>query len=476
MRRFIVFVLLFASSFLYSQKVLSLDESIKTALEQSYAIKSAELSLISSRKNLESIKSGLMTSVNMEFDIPRYSRSLKSQFNPETQSEQFYQIGSTVLESRLFFTQPIPFTNGSFSLVGSLFGREQFSESMGTFRDYYSNLSLRFRQPIFAFNSLRASLERAGINLERAERNYNRAAQEIIYSVKQRFFQLFRAKKNVEIVEEKVNQTSLSYDKAINKFKAGLIAEVEALQLELDLTASRNELLNAQVQLAEAKDNFKLLIGLPLDEEVDVVAEIAFLPIEIDLKFAIEQALENRSEILNAGADIKLSEMTVNEVDSKGNITALLTANYGINKNDDKFEDIFYKFADDRSVNLTLSLPIWDWGKNSKEVESAQANLKQAELGLMNEKEEIKREIIAAVNKISSARARVEVLSKSVELAQKSYEISYSRFQTGTITSFDLSQMQLRLTDARTNSLNALIDYKLAMAELIRLTYYDFEK
>ncbi|MHC1736480.1 MAG: TolC family protein [Ignavibacteriaceae bacterium] len=476
MRRYIVFVLFFSSSFLFSQKVLSLDESIKTALEKSYAIKSAELSLISSRKNLESIKSGLMTSVNMEFDIPRYSRSLKSQFNPETQSEQFFQIGSTVLESRLFFTQPIPFTNGSFSLVGSIFGREQFSESIGTFRDYYSNLSLRFRQPIFAFNSLRASLERAGINLERAERNYNRAAQDIIYSVKQRFFQLFKAKKNVEIVEEKVNQTSLSYDKALNKFKAGLIAEVEALQLELDMTASRNELLNAQVQLAEAKDNFKLLIGLPLDEEVDVEAEIAFLQVDIDVKFAIEQALENRSEILNAGADIKLSEMTVNEVDSKGNITALLTANYGINKNDDKFEDIFYKFADDRSVNLTLSLPIWDWGKNSKEVESAQANLKQAELGLLNEKEEIKREIIAAVNKISSAKARVEVLSKSVELAQKSYEISYSRFQSGTITSFDLSQMQLRLTDARTNSLNALIDYKLAMAELIRLTYYDFEK
>lgn len=476
MLRYIVFVLFFASSLIYSQKVLSLEESIKTALEKSYAIKSAELSLISSRKNLESIKSGLMTSVNMEFDIPRYSRSLKSQFNPETQSEQFFQIGSTVLESRLFFTQPIPFTNGSFSLVGSIFGREQFSESIGTFRDYYSNLSLRFRQPIFAFNSLRASLERAGINLERAERNYNRAAQDIIYSVKQRFFQLFKAKKNVEIVEEKVNQTSLSYDKALNKFKAGLIAEVEALQLELDMTASRNELLNAQVQLAEAKDNFKLLIGLPLDEEVDVEAEIAFLPVDIDVKFAIEQALENRSEILNAGAEIKLSEMTVNEVDSKGNITALLTANYGINKNDDKIEDIFYKFADDRSVNLTLSLPIWDWGKNSKEVESAQANLKQAELGLLNEKEEIKREIIAAVNKISSAKARVEVLSKSVELAQKSYEISYSRFQSGTITSFDLSQMQLRLTDARTNSLNALIDYKLAMAELIRLTYYDFEK
>lgn len=460
----------------YAQRVLSLEESINIALEQSYSIKSAELSLLSSKRNLESIRSGLMTSVNLEFDIPRYSRSLKSQFNPDTQSEQFFQIGSTVLESRLYFTQPIPFTNGSFSLVGSIFGREQFSETIGTFRDYYSNLSLRFRQPLFAFNSLRASLERAEINLERSERNYNRATQDIVYNVKQRFFQLFKAKKNVEIVEEKVNQVSLSYEKALNKFKAGLVAEVEALQLELDLTSGRNELLNAKVSLSEAKDNFKLLIGLPLDEDIDVVAEVEFKPIDVDVTFATEQALQNRPEILNAGADIKLNELTVDEVDYRGNISALLTANYGINKNDDKIEDIFHKFADDRSVNMTLSIPVWDWGKSKLEVESARANLKQAELGLMNEKEEVKREIISAINKISSARARVEVLSKSVELAQKSYDISYARFQSGTITSFDLSQMQLRLTDAKTNSLNALIDYKLAMAELIRLTYYDFEK
>jgi outer membrane protein TolC len=70
----------------------------------------------------------------------------------------------------------------------------------------------------------------------------------------------------------------------------------------------------------------------------------------------------------------------------------------------------------------------------------------------------------------------VEVLSKSVELAEKSYNISKSRFDAGTITSFDLSQMQLRLTDARTNSLYALIDYKLAVADLTRKTLFNFEK
>ena len=80
------------------------------------------------------------------------------------------------------------------------------------------------------------------------------------------------------------------------------------------------------------------------------------------------------------------------------------------------------------------------------------------------------------INKLESAKARVEVLSKSVELAQKSYNISLARFEAGTITSFDLSQMQIRLTDAKIQSLNALIDYKLALTDLNRKTLHDFEK
>jgi outer membrane protein len=157
-------------------------------------------------------------------------------------------------------------------------------------------------------------------------------------------------------------------------------------------------------------------------------------------------------------------------VDSRGNVSALLTANYGINRNNEQFKYLFYEFAQDRSVAFTLQLPILDWGRNSREVESAEAMLNQNILAFDNQKQMIRKEVIQITNKIESAKARVEVLSKSVELAQKSYDITLSRFQAGTITSFDLSQMQLRLTDAKINSLNALMDYNLALADLSRKT------
>ncbi len=473
--KYFVLIVILLNGLGLAQKVLTLDEALSIAAQKSFGVKSAEYSLESSQKNLEAIKLGLRTSVNLEFDLPRYSRTLSSQFNPSTGSEQFFEVGYTTFESRLYFTQPIIFTNGTFSLVGSLWRRDQFSALNDIPIDYYTNVSFRLRQPLFSFNSQKANLTRAELNLQKSQRNYTRAENEIKYQVTAGFYQLFQAKKNVEITTEKVKQTENSYNTAMNKFKAGLVAEVEALQLELDLASSKNDLLNAERTYEESKDNFKLLIGLDQSENIDVIAELEYRPIIVNQDEAIAAALKNRTELKNAETDIELRNLNMDEIDSQGNISALITANYGINKNDNQLRDIFHAFAEDRSLIFTLSVPIIDWGKNTREVEAAKADLNLSRLSFTNQKQEIVKEISAVVNKIISAKARVEVLSKSVELAQKSYDISLSRFESGTITSFDLSQMQLRLTDAKTNSLSALIDYKLAVADLSRKTLINFD-
>ncbi len=474
MKRVIIIFVFLSYSIVYSQRTLTLEESISIAMGESYSIKSAEQSLVSSQMNLEAIKMGLRSSVNLEFDLPRYSRSLSSQFNTTIGTEQFFEVGYTTIEGRLSITQPILFTNGTLSISGSVFGRDQFGELTGTNRDYFSNVGIRLRQPLFVFNTQAANLDRAEINLEKTERQYTQAEKDIIYNVTSSFYYLFRSKKNVEITKEKVAQTEISYNTAANKFKAGLIPEVEMLQLEVDLAASKNELLNAEQLFEEARNEFKLLIGLSLDEQIDVMANLQYSPVEIKTEEAIENALKHRSDILNAEADITLSKMNIDQVESQSTIRADLTANYGINKNDEQFDNIFNNFEDTRSVTMTVSIPVWDWGKNAREVESAEAGHNLNLLKYQNLKEQIVKEVLSAINRLNSAKARVEVLSKSVDVAVKSYEINLERFKSGNITSFDLSQMQLKLTDSKINSLNAMIDYQIALADLERKTFKEY--
>jgi len=84
--------------------------------------------------------------------------------------------------------------------------------------------------------------------------------------------------------------------------------------------------------------------------------------------------------------------------------------------------------------------------------------------------------VIDLLNRIEVAESRIRVLEKSVAVAQKGYDISLQRFRNGAITRNDLTLAQQRLTSAKTNSLNALIDYKIGLADLKRRTLWDFEK
>jgi outer membrane protein TolC len=61
-----------------------------------------------------------------------------------------------------------------------------------------------------------------------------------------------------------------------------------------------------------------------------------------------------------------------------------------------------------------------------------------------------------------------------VEIAEKSFTRSSRRIKSGDITSFDLSEIQLRLTNSKINNLNASIDYKLALADLERKTFIKY--
>lgn len=459
----------------FAQEIYTLEKSISVAMLKSFGIKNAEYSLVASEKRLESYKASLFSKLDLEFDVPSYSKNLVSQFNPLEGKEEFFELGSSRIEGRLSLTQPLIFSNGTINIVGRIFGREQFGTDIVLTKDFYTNASISLNQPLFTFNTQKANLERSEINLQKATRNYTHAEQNLIYDIKIAFYNLYKLKENLIITKEKVKQNEESFKTAQSKYNAGLIAEVEALQLEVDLASSRNDLLNSKRSFDEGKNNFKILLGLDLNTNIDIISSLLYEPIIIDNDIAIESALKNRSDLLNQDNDIYLSKLNVKEVDARKNIKFALNARYGISNNNSDFESLFNKLLDDIYVALTISVPVWDWGKMARDVEVAETNLLIEKLAYQYLEKTIKNDVITTINKINSAKARVEVLSKSVEIAEKSYNISLERFKSGTISSFDLAQIQLRLTEAKNNSISALIDYNLAIADLERKTYQKYQ-
>lgn len=481
--------LLFAQN--TSSTLLTLDDAIDIALEKSYNMKILRLSVLRAREDLTAAKGRFRTRALMDFDVPNFSERLMG-IQQGYGFTVYNSMGIYRYQGNLSIIQPLP-TNGEFSISSSLFHlRESFltlANTDTTARRFQTSLSLNFTQPLFTINNLKYGLKRAQLNYDRANRLFSSRELDIIYEVTGEFYNLYQATRQQEIAQDQVSKTQQTYELAQKKYDAGLIPEVEALQMEVDFADSKNNLYVTQTQLKQQSDYFKQLIGLGLDENVQVRTDFAYQTFNIDSMKALEEAMKNRSEIREQEIELELSKMSVKEVDSHWQIRGDLSAFYdlsGISATDlieDDFRSLFNSSITDlknrprnKGVVFKLTVPLWDWGVNRAEVAAAKSVVETAKFSLAELKKTITREIRSAIDRVKQSENRLEVLKKSEDVAQKSYQISLHRFDNGDITSQELALDQQRLTNARTAYLDAFIAYQLAVADLKRKTMYDFEK
>lgn len=459
---------------------LTLDQSISIALSKSTQVKQLKQSLIQSQMSLKSARASYKSNSEIVFSsLPNYQRT-EQKIPNITGGFTFSQQDNITFQGDLYVNQPIPLLDGTFSLVGSM---ERFNQNLsnsllgsdeGT--SYSPNLTLQYRQPLFTYNRLKTGVLQAELNLEESTASYSRNQLDLIYNITTGFFNLFKAQRQVGIDNSQVEQSENAYNIGRMKQQAGLLAEVDVLRLEIDLANAQNTLSTSEALLEQNQDNFKNLIGLDIMEEVRVVASLEYESADINLDEAIKKALDYRTELRSDEISVQLGQMSVLETDAQREIKGQLFARYGLRNRADELNMAFQDFNDDRSVVVSLTVPLWDWSRNAFSVQAQRASLQSRRLAQADRIKTIKIEIRTAVRNLKSADKRVQITKRSEELAQKNYRISLLKFENGDLSSQGLALEQTRLTTARSNYLNAIIDYKQTLADLRRKTLWDFEK
>ena len=471
------FSLLLAANVLFAQEpeALTLQQCLGIALKQSFPMQRAIQQFISDRKSFESQSMMFPTSIDLTMQTPTYNEAPIYQFNALSQRYEYFQLQTTSMESNLSLTQPVSITGGTFYLSGDVLKQNQTSSFSGA-TNYYGNFQISLRQPLFYPNLLKINRDQANLRLDETYSNFQHDELDVVYQVTNAFYTAYRLSQQEKITLDQVKQIEETYSAAKSKYGAGLIPEVDMLQSEVDLASSRNQSLNNKNDASRAKNALKVMLGLPLEKDVLLQADLHFDSVTVDQKMAIDKALANRAELLNAERNRDISRLDVDIASSRRHVKFDLTASYGLNRNDTLLASVFNDFNRGRAVALQVSVPIFDWGIHAREVESAEAQLMNADLNYQYTGQQIRQEIIDLVATIYAAQSRITVLAKTVEVAQKTYDITQERYAVGTASRNDLAQAQQRLTSARLDNLGALIDYQLGLADLERKTFWNFQK
>ncbi len=280
------------------------------------------------------------------------------------------------------------------------------------------------------------------------------------------------ARESVLILEKnrKILEKLLSDSKEI--YKNGLTEEenVEQLQLTLNsLNTSINEL-NSNKQLAE--DLMKVILGIPLIENIELTDKlegltnenIAFVAGELDLDKNIDYTLQQN--------DLESKRLLIKLEQSKALPTLAAQYNIGANSFNNQFtffntSQRWYQYS---NVGINLSIPLFSGFERSARTAQAKIDydiskikLTEKEQTLMLEYKKAKTDYEYSIKKYNNAKDNLR-LAERIESKQQ------TKFKEGLSTSFDFADAQRQLYAAQQEYLASMADIINKKAQLEKFT------
>ncbi len=464
---------------------LTIDESIKIAKEKSYSILRLQQDLKIAEYNLKSTTSRLKTHIDLNLGLPEYSQAITSV--PDTAGIlHFNQNKILSYDGSLVINQPLP-TDGRIFIQNTLSDESNLGLPNGDLRSTRLGSYIGFEQPLtalYGYNNIKSTLKRAQLAYEQSSKALKREELNLVYAVSSSYYNLLSLQKSVEIAQLDLERQTDAYDISKNKYAAGLIREVDALQMEVDLAEAQNNYDIALLNQVSAKNSFKELLGINLNDSISLSSELGYKIVVVDVEKAVNLALKNRLEIREQEIQIELQKLNIKQQKTSGMIKTNIAASFGKNGFmqgynlgfSNALNDAYNSFLNTNSysVGFRVSIPILDWGENRALVRSAEARLKQNTLRKEETEREIETEVRNLVANVNSSLKRLQLLEKNVSVAEKSFAITRQRFSDGDIDSQSLALERNRLNTAYTSHLRSYINYQLTLADLMRKTFYDF--
>jgi outer membrane protein TolC len=177
--------------------------------------------------------------------------------------------------------------------------------------------------------------------------------------------------------------------------------------------------------------------------------------------------------MLKAGADIRSAEARVKTEQS--NYLPTLSANGAYSWANGttemgEFNGILLKgdIGNSWSAGVTLSLPIYEGGLTKGRVGEARANQRALEARRDALRQSILLEVNQAYADLESASARISVMDSSLKKARESLDLAEGRYAAGVGPSIEVTDAQVAAAKAETDHVQALYDYQLAAARLLK--------
>ena len=463
--------------------VITLDQALQIALSENVAVKVADLEI----KRTEYAKKGAYASLFPQIDLSAsYQRTIKRQvmyMDVDSKSMASMMGGSssadlTKIMQTLQTLHPEAFPSNPPAPETEVEQTESSSASAGGIevgRLNTLNGGVTVAMPIINAQ-LWQGLKISGMDVELAVEKARASRLDMVSQVKSAFFGTLFAKEAQNVYQDVYNNAVSNYEETKRKFDAQKVSELELLRAKTNVASSITNLYNAESTVVLALWQFKAVLGVDLDMNLDVAGKLEDWSQQMfyDVHQHDSINVDNNSAIKQLA--IQTEQLAQNiKLQKYANIPSLALAfNFSMNTmaNDVSFSE--FKWTPYSYVALSLNIPIFAGGKRHFAIRQAQNQYNQVKLQVDNTERQLKIAIRQQLNTMETNMKSYYAAQETTAMAQKAYDIAEASYKVGRSTQLELNDAQLALTQAQLAQYQAVYNFLNAKTQLEQTLGQDF--
>lgn len=451
---------------------LTLKNVVDLAVTQSSAVKYQHNRNINYYWRWQNFKTRFRPQLTLNSDFPIYKHNTEPITQPDG-TVKFKQISNLENSVQIALSQSLPQIGTRIYAATSVIRHEDFNQGFVEFSG--SPFVIGIRQPIFSYNWMKWSKKTEPLLFEESKRNYIESIEEISLNATRRFFNYLKVQTNYSLAESNLKNSQDNLSIAKIKKKLGRISENDFSRIELAVYNAKKDLNEAQMDLKNADFELKSYIGLEQSEKINLIIPLKMYLFEIDSDKALEEALANRKESLRSERRLIHAEQELVRAKRNNGPNITINGSYGVSNSAPDYLGVYDDTEQQRELELTLSIPILDWGRSASEVKLAESNKDLVVYDVEQDMKDFKRSVIMQVEQFSLLKEQLNTVKEADQVAENGYNIALRKFQNGEISITDLNIALAEREKAKRDYIRSIEDYWVAYYRLRILTLYDFE-
>lgn len=293
----------------------------------------------------------------------------------------------------------------------------------------------------------------------------NATKQDIVLSTKMAYINYLDKQNALETYNSAYKLFQEQFEDSQNRYNQGLIAKNDLLQVQVNMSSAKQNVVKAQGDLKVAKFQLSnILGGINLQNEtIEKLNEQAIQSSVYD-----EKLLENRSEI--QALQMNLESIKQLEKSAKSGYYPKVDASVSHNKYYDEVSKKLENKEDNQNIaNVTATWNLYNGGYDSSLSTIYKTKYLSSKSQLEKTKLDIKLQYENAKSNYEVANENLETSKLALLQATENYGIVKNRFDEGVSTSTDLTDANYLLTQAKQGFNRAYFDKFIAISTLDRI-------